>query len=240
MTQNTPGPFEVRPGRLLEGALMTIDPMRVMAFLHVVLFAYWIGADLGVMLTSLAGSKAGASEDAKRRLREAWALIDMAPRTCLVLMVPVGLTLAERYGSPITGGALGLVWIASLAWVWLVWMVHLKEHSPLGKLFWRIDFAIRTAVMLAFVAFGAWCLVNRTPIAEGWLAAKFLLFGVTIFLGLAIRVMLLAMLRPTAQPAPAATGSTASPPFWSPLRLVVFGIWGLVFVLAFLGVVKPF
>ncbi len=214
---------------------MDIDPFRVVAFVHVVLFAYWLGADLGVMMTSLAANRKGATDDARLRLREVGTLIDMAPRSCLVLMVPVGLTLAQNFGSPVTGLWIWLAWIVGLAWLWLVWMVHLKHDEPLGKLFWKIDFALRAALMVAFLGFGAWCLVTGGPVASKWLATKFILFGVLISLGIAIRILLLS--RPS--PKPGATPAPA-PGLWSPLRLVVFGIWGLVFVMAFLGVVKPF
>ena len=214
---------------------MDIDPFRLVAFVHVVLFAYWLGADLGVMLTSLAANRKGASDDARIRLREAGTLIDMAPRTCLVLMVPVGLTLAQNFGSPITGPWIWLAWVIGLAWLWLVWMVHFKHNEPLGKLFWKIDFALRTVVMVGFLGFGAWCLATDAPIASNWLATKFILFGVLVFLGIMIRIIL--VMAPA--PVPGASPKPA-PGLWSPLRLVVFAIWGLVFVMAFLGVVKPF
>ena len=119
---------------------MIIEPFRLVAFLHVLLFVYWLGADLGVMLTSLASTRKGIGAEAKARLSEVGALIDMAPRTCLVLMVPVGLTLAQNYGSPVTGPALWLVWIVGLIWVWLVWQVHWRQGSAVGETMWRIDF----------------------------------------------------------------------------------------------------
>lgn len=217
---------------------MIFDPMSLVAFFHVLLFVYWLGGDLGVMLTSMAQNKPGASEDAKARLRDVWMLIDMAPRTCLVLMVPVGLTLAQRFGSPITGAPLIAVWIASLAWLWLVWQVFLKEHTELGKLFWKIDFVIRTLVMLAFVLGGAYSFVALAPFADQWLSLKIFLFGITILLGLMIRIILIQMLKPkfdaAGNPIPFKHWG-----FWSPIRLVVFGIWLLTAVIAFLGLAKP-
>lgn len=215
---------------------MIFDPMSLVAFFHVLLFVYWLGGDLGVMLTGIEASKPGVTEDAKHRLREVGGLIDMGPRTALVLMVPAGLTLAQRFGSPVTGGPLIAVWIASLAWLWLVWKVYLNENNAIGKLFWRIDFAIRTLVMLAFLGFGAFTLATGAPIADHWLGLKIFLFGITISLGIVIRIMLIGLLKP---------GPAGEPPaitrmgFWSPIRWVVFGIWGLTAILAFLGVAKP-
>ncbi len=211
---------------------MNIDPYRVVVFLHVLLFAYWLGSDLGVFICGVVARKPGLSPAAQAGLREAGALIDMAPRTCLVLMAPVGLTLASNYGSPIHGLPLTLVWIAALAWLWLVWEVHWKQGAPLGQLLWRIDFGVRTVVMAGFVGFGAWCLATGGPVAGRWLATKMLLFGLIILAGIIVRILLLA-------PAPA-TPVPGGRDVRTRIRQVVFVIWGLVAVIAFLGVTKPF
>jgi hypothetical protein len=210
----------------------------LVAFLHVLLFAYWLGADLGVFICSLTARRADVSADARARLQQAGTLIDMAPRTCLVLMVPTGLTLAANFGSPIHGAALLAVWAAALAWLWLVWAVHWKHGAPIGQIYWRVDFAIRSVVMAGFLGFGAWCLVTGDPIASRWLAAKMLIFGLIILCGIIVRILLLRM---SAAPAPAAAGA---PPARGDgrdlIRQVVLVIWALVALAAFLGVTKPF
>ena len=218
---------------------MSVDPYKVVVFLHILLFAYWLGSDLGVFICSMVGRNQKLSDDQRRGLREAGELIDMAPRTCLVLTVPVGLTLAANYGSPIHGAAaLAATWVAGLAWLWLVWQVHLQHNSSLGTLFWKIDFAIRSLVMAGFVGFGAWCLATGGPIAGRWLATKMLLFGLIILCGIVVRIMLLS-LKP-ATPVPAGPGPGAAPATGAGVRNVVFVIWGLVAVIAFIGVTKPF
>jgi hypothetical protein len=214
---------------------MSLDPYRIVVFLHVLLFVYWLGADLGVFICSTVGRRKDLTDDQRRGLREAGELIDMAPRTCLVLMVPVGLTLAANFGSPIRGAPLlTVIWLASLAWLWLVWQVHLQHNSSLGRLFWKIDFGIRGLVMAGFVGFGAWCLATGGPIAARWLAVKMLLFGLIILCGIGVRILLLS----SAKPAPAAAGSARAVD--NRIRNVVFVIWALVAVIAFIGVTKPF
>jgi hypothetical protein len=168
---------------------MSLDPYRIVVFLHVLLFVYWLGADLGVFICSTVGRSRKLTDDQRLGLREAGELIDMAPRTCLVLMVPVGLTLAANLGSPLRGApVLTVIWLASLVWLWLVWQVHLQHNSPLGRRFWQIDFGVRGLVMAGFVGFGAWCLATGGPIASRWLAAKILLFGLIILCGIAVRI----------------------------------------------------
>ena len=209
-----------------------LSTYTLVAFLHVLLFAYWLGSDLGVFICSLTARRSDISADARAGLQRAGTLIDMAPRTCLVLILPTGLTLAAHFGSPIRGPALGVVWVAALAWLWLVWAVHGRHGAPIGRLYWRIDFAVRFAVMAAFLGFGAWCLIQRTPISDGWLAAKMLIFGLIILCGIVVRILLL---RPAPAAAPAGGGDGRDL-----IRGVVLVIWALVAAAAFLGVTKPF
>ena len=217
-----------------------LSTYTLVAFLHILLFAYWLGSDLGVFICSLTARRPDVSEDARARLQQAGVLIDMAPRTCLVLMAPAGLTLAANFGSPIHGPALIAVWIAALAWLWLVWEVHWKHGAPIGRLYWRIDFVIRFLVMAGFLGFGVWCLVTGAPIASAWLAAKMVIFGLIILCGIVVRLLLLRM-SAAPSPAPATAGA---PPRGSDgrdlIRQVGLVIWGLVALAAFLGVTKPF
>ena len=214
-----------------------LNTHTLVAFLHVLLFAYWLGSDLGVFICGMVGRRPGLSAEARAKLQEAGALIDMAPRTCLVLMVPTGLTLAADFGSPARGLALGAVWVASVAWLWLVWQVHWRHGSALGRTYWRIDFVVRSLVMAGFVGFGAASLAGLTAVAGRWLAAKMLVFGLIILCGIVVRILLL---RGTAT-VPQADGAAAPRPDAMPrIRQVVLVIWALVALAAFLGVTKPF
>jgi len=209
------------------------DPYRLLVFLHLLLFVYWLGSDLGVMINSIYAGKGDLTGNARARLREAQTLIDMAPRTCLVLMVPVGLTLASRWGLAISGDELLGVWAFGFGWLWLVWMVHWRHGAPSGMLLWKIDLGIRVAVTIGFIGMGLSSLIAATPVAPHWLAMKMLLFGTLILLGVIVRFMLL-----LSPPRPAVV-TGGSEPFWTGLRLVVFAIWALVLVMALFGVTKP-
>lgn len=216
---------------------MLFDPHRLVVFLHILLFVYWLGSDLGVMINSIYANQRDLTGNARAKLRAAGTLIDMAPRTCLVLMVPVGLTLASRWGLAVSGAELAGAWAFGFGWLWLVWMVHWRHGSPKGMFFWKIDLGVRVIVTTAFIGMGLSSLVGKVPVDNSWLATKMLLFGVLILMGVIVRFMLL--MNP---PKPAPTGANGEyqpQPFWTGLRLVVFGIWGLVLMMALLGVTKP-
>ena len=88
-------------------------------YLHVLLFVYWLGGDLGVWMTGKQMIRDDLSLDERLRIRQVGALIDMAPRVCLVLMIPVGFTLASAWGSQLDGPVLLLLWAFCMVWLWL-------------------------------------------------------------------------------------------------------------------------
>ena len=209
----------------------------MMAFFHVLLFCYWLGADLGVFISSRVARRQGLSPEARATVRDAGALIDMGPRTALVLMLPAGLTLATQYGSPVQGTGLWAIWGLSLVWLWMVWKIFLAPHTPLGRLMWKIDMALRMFFTIAFISFGLFCMVNDGPITDGWLIAKIIIFGLIILDGFWLRILLYR----TEAAARAAGGAVSiSPQLRTMLTASVLAIWAGVALAAFFGVVKPF
>jgi hypothetical protein len=221
-----------------------IEPLRLMAFLHVLLFVYWLGADLGVFLCSARLTRDDLSLDERLRTREIGVALDMAPRTALPLMIPVGFTLAVPYGGPIAGGWLAALWLFTLAWVALVWTVHHRKNEPIGARLQRIDLGIRYVLMVAMAAFGAACLVTGAPIADKWLATKITLFGVIILNGVWLRRIggrwQAAFDKVRAGGEARLAGERMIKANRAVARVAALLIWFLVAAMAFLGVVKPF
>ncbi len=223
---------------------MEIDLLRVVAFVHVVLFAYWLGADLGVFLHGKRLTREDIPLDERLRTREIGVLIDMAPRTALVLMIPVGFTLSTAWGSPITGAWLAGLWVFGLFWVWLVWEVHHKKNVPVGKTLQSIDFSIRYVVLAGMLGIGGLSLINGEPIASKWLAVKMVLFGGIIMNGIWLRLiggrwaLAFDMIRKGGEKV--AIGEQMLKDNRKVALRAVLLIWFLVALMAFLGVVKPF
>lgn len=223
---------------------MEIDLLRVVAFVHVVLFAYWLGADLGVFLHGKRLTREDIPLDERLRTREIGVLIDMAPRTALVLMIPVGFTLSTAWGSPITGGWLAGLWVFGLFWLWLVWEVHHKKNVPVGKTLQSIDFAIRYVVLAGMLGIGGLSLISGEPIASKWLAVKMVLFGGIIMNGIWLRLIggrwavAFDMIRKGGEKI--AIGEQMLKDNRKVALRAVLLIWFLVALMAFLGIVKPF
>ena len=96
---------------------MSIDSQGVLIFFHVLLFGYWLGADLGVFFCDSQLTRADLSLDERLRVRKIRGKIDIAPRVCVALILPLGFTMAVRWGSPVDGWWLVAIWAVCLAWL---------------------------------------------------------------------------------------------------------------------------
>ncbi|TVQ46564.1 MAG: hypothetical protein EA371_09985 [Gammaproteobacteria bacterium] len=217
---------------------------ELLNWLHIVLFAYWLGADFGVFFAARLMARPGLSYDDRMRIRELLQFVDLAPRVSLILILPVGLHMAAlRWGLPLGPGALSALWLASVAWLVLMLSVHARHGSALGERLRRADLGVRYLVLSVMLVLGGGSLITGSPIADGWLATKVVLFAVIIALGLALRVIsagwapALAQLRagenvPAAEQAILRTRRRGA--------VTALSLWAVLLVMAFLGTVKPF
>ncbi len=93
----------------------------LLVVVHVLLFAYWLGADWGVYVTSRYVADAKLSLEERRRFLQAAFRIDLLPRISFTLLLPVGVQLAAYYGAadvcavPSYYESFGLVALESMA-----------------------------------------------------------------------------------------------------------------------------
>lgn len=156
---------------------MDIDLQDVWIFLHVLLFGYWLGADLGVFYCDSQLTRDDLSLDERLRVREIRRKVDMAPRTCVALILPIGFMLAVQYGSQITGWWLGLIWVLSLVWLALLWAERATVGTARGRTLERGNRVLWYLIAAVMTALGVYALLTGEPVAERWLAAKFMLYG---------------------------------------------------------------
>jgi hypothetical protein len=207
-----------------------------LTLLHILIFVYWLGGDLGAFVASGILSDARQSPAARGAAGRVLADVDMAPRTALILALPTGLALAAAKGWLALAPGIVLAIVAlGLGWLALAWGIHLK-HAASASAMRRIDLALRW-----IAAAGLLCL----PWALGWplfLALKAGALAGCILLGLAIRAALGpfgpafgAMMAKGATPETDAAITAAL----DRARPMVMGIWALLLCAAFLGVATP-
>jgi hypothetical protein len=220
--------------------------------LHLVLFVFWLGGDLGVFYSSRSVLNPALTPAARATALKIMSGLDLGPKICLVLFLPSGVTLMalEPHGAELFGVRLFPLWSVLLVWaftaLWLVLTV--ADHRTHGR-FPRVrqaDWAIRIALVTAIAGAAGHTLLADRPFGVDtnprWLGAKLLLYALALAAGLGIRLKLRAF-------GPAfgtlvTTGST--PEVERTLRGSVDGclpyvwvIWGSVLAAAVSGVLKP-
>lgn len=224
---------------------MEADSHTLLRFVHVLLFAWWLGADLGVFLGGGRMSRPGMTVAERNRVRDLVMDIDLGPRLALVLMLPVGFGLSLRWGAPLPAVALPVLWGAALVWLGILVWLHLAHGHPRLGLMLRADLVVRSLVMVAMAGLGLQVLTAApgSPVADTppWLAAKFLGFAAIIAVGMVLRV-LSGQWRPAI--ARIEAGQVALGEEMLRIRrrkamVAALTMWTLVAGAAFLGVVKP-
>lgn len=215
----------------------------ILVLVHVLLFVYWLGGDLGVFYSSfvVADSKTPvAGRSAAARILIA---VDQVPRYCLILMLPIGLALAGKLGlvsfDPFAWLAIG---VATLAWIALVTAIHVRHGDALAQALTKIDYAVRIALVATLLGIGGASLFGNGPIAANWLAAKMMLLGVTVLCGLGIRQVF----KPFLGAFQALVSSGSTPEIEETIRSslgrtrpLVILIWISLIAAAWCGIAKP-
>ncbi|MCC6172479.1 MAG: hypothetical protein IT481_10675 [Gammaproteobacteria bacterium] len=222
---------------------MILDSYFLLKLAHILLFAYWLGGDIGVFYSAFQVRDRKLSVEARRTALKILAWVDQIPRYCLVLMLPVGYMLALRIGvvrlPPVF---MAILWAVALVWLWAVWAIHHYQGTAFGERIRRIDLVWRY-VLLFGLLFDAWQGFTRTGhLLTDWVSLKFVLLAAMLFCGIMIRTLG----KPSAVALRQifATGST--PELESIVqrtsrrtRPFVLAIWALLAIAAYVGISKP-
>ncbi|UGT44144.1 hypothetical protein LTV02_12455 [Nocardia yamanashiensis] len=220
--------------------------------LHLVLFVFWLGGDLGVYYSSRFVIDPELTPPARATALAVMSGLDLGPKICLVLFLPSGLTLMalEPHGASIFGIDFFPWWAVAAAWllaaIWLALTVIAHRTHGRFPIVVRADLAIRCTIVTAMAAAGLYTLFADEPFGvttePRWLGGKILLYATAIAAGLGIRITL----RPFGSAFATIMTGGSTPAVERTLRRSVDGclpyvwaIWGSVLAAAALGVLKP-
>ncbi len=220
--------------------------------LHLVLFVFWLGGDLGVFYSSRFVIDPRLTPPARATALAVMSGLDLGPKICLVLFLPSGVTLMALapHGARLFGIALFPWWFVALVWlfaaVWLALTVIAHRTHGRFPIVVRADLAARIAVIIGMAAAGCYALLATEPFGvttdPRWLGGKILLYAAAIAAGIGIRITL----RPFGSAFTRLLGSGSDEQLEHTLRRSVDGclpyvwvIWGSVLSAAALGVFKP-
>lgn len=216
----------------------------LLVYAHLLLFAYWLAPDWGVYVTSSYVARADLPIAERRRFLQAALRIDLVPRSCLILLLPLGLQLAVNLQMmSLPAAVMPWIWTACTGWLLLSWAVYRKQATLVGKKLKRIDHGIRVVLATVLIVAGGWALCTGQGVVAAWLACKLIGFGVLLVLGLALRKIMGGWATGFARLEKEGSTPATEAVFAGALRIarpIVYLFWLTSAAMAFLGLVKPF
>lgn len=168
-----------------------MNEFLLIKFLHLLGFAYWIGADLGVFYTSYYVANDKLSGDVRVATARILFALDQVPRMCMTMMLPLGLHLTWRMGLlRIDAAIMSAIWAAALLWLGMVVYLHSGKSAKTKAFLTSFDFWFRLALALSLIGTAVLSLASGFGSLPYWLAIKLLIFGALVGSGLIIRIKL--------------------------------------------------
>ena len=211
--------------------------------LHLLLFAYWLGGDIGVFYSSGFAINPKLSRGARQAAGTIMMNLDLIPRLCLSLMLTVGGILTHYYGiehplwQMIGIIILGPIWTCALIYI------HFNEGTDLVKKMTKIDYYFRWIMVFTLIASVTYAFIFTDRLAENpWVGAKLIVFAALIFCGIMIRKYIggfITGIHNIVTDNINEADDIAMAASLSKARIFVLTIWFLLFVEVWIGVVKP-
>jgi hypothetical protein len=213
-------------------------------FAHIVLFVYWLGADLGVLLLAREARRRDLTLAERGFALRMALVIDFLPRIAFALMLPVGIELTRSGGyAEIPDGARLLAWVFALGWITLIVMLGRAGATPKGATLNRWHLAIQGIACVALGAVAVYALLTDNLFTQNWLALKLLLYAAIFALGIGIdyafRPVAPAFVSIATEGSNASNEAAVKRGIDGAIRYVLT-LYAMLFVIAFLGVTKPF
>ncbi|MCG8375860.1 MAG: hypothetical protein MI702_05220 [Chlorobiales bacterium] len=220
-----------------------MDTHSIWLYVHILLFVYWLGADVGLYMVMIFVKNPNLSYETRKTLIMLAFYIDQFPRVTFALILPVGLHLTQDLALyPVPDWLIVLAWVVGIAWSVLHLLVVKYKGTPLAQTLLQINKLYEVLMGGFFLAVGAKSLISGAPIDAGWFALKLLLFGAIFWIILGIdtvfqpftTILKMGPNGSTPEAEAEVTRQTHLTMAWAVLLYLV------ILMVAFMGKVKPF
>lgn len=213
---------------------------ELLLLIHLILFVYWLGGDLGVFYSSGFVADGSLSTEARTTAAKIMLGCDLVPKICMSLMLTVGGLLSATMGIEHPSWQLvGIVLIGPF-WLGMVLVLHFKHHARFIPALTKFDFYFRCLVVVGLIASCVYAYSTGRLEGAQWLILKILIFAVLVFCGLMIRVNLggfsATYLKLIQGQTPSHDDNRLMQRSLKVVRIWVVTIWVLLLVQAWLGI----
>jgi hypothetical protein len=215
---------------------------QLMVILHVLLFVYWLGGDLGVFYSSKFVVKADISPEARSIAAKIMLDLDQIPRMCMAMMLTVGGILTEFIGVPHPlYQKVGIVLLGPV-WLFCVTYLHFWHGGKAYAAITKFDMFIRWAVVIGIPISVALHWESNRLAEYPWVAGKLIMFAFLVFCGIMVRGKIgpffSVLMKCRAGEMPTDEENAAQVKSLAQVRVWVFMIWAGVFLSGFAGIVN--
>jgi len=163
---------------------------ELMLLIHIILFCYWLGGDIGVFYSSNFVVDSKLSRETRLVAAKIMLGCDLIPKICMSLMLTVGGILTHYNGidHPLWQW-IGIILLGPV-WLSIVLVQHFKHQAAYIPTLTKIDFYFRWLLVAGIVVSCAISISTGRLDEAPWITIKLLGFAFLIFCGLMIRVNL--------------------------------------------------
>lgn len=219
-----------------------MNPQELLTLVHILLFAYWLGGDVGVFYSSGLVVDDRLSRDARLAAARVMLGVDLIPRICMSLMLTVGGLLSASLGIDHPTWQMAGIVLLGPFWLGMVLLLHFQHQAAFVPLLTRFDFYFRWAMIAILLISSGYSMATGRLDQTPWLIAKLLGFALLIFCGLMIRIRLKGFTQAyikLLQCNELAADNRQMQASLSRVRPWVVSIWIILIFEAWLGIAKP-
>ena len=162
---------------------------EIWKFLHICMFVFWLGTDVGVMLCSKKSTDPNLGVEARFQMLEMALKIELLPRVMWVMALPFGVQLSKTMGyidpSSIT---ITMMWLFTLAWLVINVGGAANLNEPWGQQLSKINRFIVASLGVGLIIVAISSFMGYGPYEANSVALKVGLYGLVNLTILGIEV----------------------------------------------------
>ncbi len=220
-----------------------MSSMETWRYLHILMFVFWVGTDMGVMLAARKSTDSRLTLETRLTLVRMALLIELLPRAMWALALPTGVALSRQANLlEISDAGYASVWLFTFAWLSIsLGGAHFADR-PFGRNLAAANRGIIGVLGGALLLIGAWSYFGAGPFESRWLASKVAIYGLinltvlgieAAFVPVGVAFGRLVVEGSTAPVETAISGGMRTTMFW------VFTSYTLILIVGCIGIVRP-
>jgi hypothetical protein len=151
---------------------------EIWKFLHICMFVFWLGTDMGVMLCSKKSTDSNLGVEARFQMLEMALKIEILPRIMWVMALPLGVHLSKSLGyidpSFLT---LTMMWVFTLMWLVINVGGATNLDKPWGQQLSKINRIVVASLGAGLIIVAATSFMGYGPYEPNSIALKVGLYG---------------------------------------------------------------